>query len=383
MASGLGTVEAALRLLTIDADESVDNLNPIFGVDEAATLSFKEAVVKGQAASGLTPKQVKTVVFCATTAATIVARGPGGLGLLTADMAAAIHLYTQDTPFYEALNLKLRERARQQLKPLFPYVKLLLSALHRLPSETCTLYVLFSRPPSCRANCEGQQRFVPYPGWSNLHCALTRFLLSAGRRVHQLPGCQVGPRRQVPGGQTVCVVVCHLGHRERGGAQGLFGRFRSAVRASSSSASSSSALRSHRTACARVHGLVRHGRVRVGGWVHPHAHVSCVGCIVYTMHLCVRTSTPYAHAPRLALRAACSWFRHPCRSPYQCVGCVHACGVHWLVLQAGWCWCCCWAMLVNSLSGSLTPILLPLPPLPPLHAHPPRHARAGRCLRLK
>ena len=56
-------------------------------------------------------------------------------------MAAAVHAYTQESPFYMKLNFHLRSRAREELKPFFPYLKLFLAALHRLEPEKCTLYV--------------------------------------------------------------------------------------------------------------------------------------------------------------------------------------------------------------------------------------------------
>jgi hypothetical protein len=51
----------------------------------------------------------------------------------------AIHAYTQETPIYKTLNTHLRDRKREKLKPMFSYVKLVASGLHRIPSEACTL----------------------------------------------------------------------------------------------------------------------------------------------------------------------------------------------------------------------------------------------------
>lgn len=93
-------------------------------------------------ASGLTDGQCKLLTFAATTNAKIAAKEPGGLLGLTPDMAAAIHAYTQESKFYKKLNVLLRSRARAQLKPFFPYLKLFMLAVHRLPPEKCTLYVM-------------------------------------------------------------------------------------------------------------------------------------------------------------------------------------------------------------------------------------------------
>ena len=59
----------------------------------------------------------------------------GDLGLLTRDMAAAIYMYTIDSNFYRLLNTLLRVEDRTALKPYFPYLRLLLIALRRLPKE--------------------------------------------------------------------------------------------------------------------------------------------------------------------------------------------------------------------------------------------------------
>ena len=53
---------------------------------------------------------------------------------------SSLHLYTQESPFYSYINTLLRERERERLKPLFPYLKLLLTAIHSLPSEPKTVY---------------------------------------------------------------------------------------------------------------------------------------------------------------------------------------------------------------------------------------------------
>lgn len=60
---------------------------------------------------------------------------------LTQNESAAIMLYTMsweplDQCLYQALNTALRSVDRQQMKPWFPYLKLLLTALARLPSTT-------------------------------------------------------------------------------------------------------------------------------------------------------------------------------------------------------------------------------------------------------
>ncbi len=63
---------------------------------------------------------------------------------LTHDESAAIHLYTMqfdgDPSFYQLLNSTLRGENRDNLKPWFSYLKLFMTALHKLPSQPQTLW---------------------------------------------------------------------------------------------------------------------------------------------------------------------------------------------------------------------------------------------------
>jgi hypothetical protein len=58
---------------------------------------------------------------------------------LSQDESASIHLYTMqfgsDLSLYHALNKDLRSENRQSLKPWFSFLKLFLTALHKLPSK--------------------------------------------------------------------------------------------------------------------------------------------------------------------------------------------------------------------------------------------------------
>ena len=64
----------------------------------------------------------------------------GDLGELTQDMAAAIYVYTCESPFYKQLNTLLRDEDRTALQPFFPYLRLLLTALRRLPKIERNVY---------------------------------------------------------------------------------------------------------------------------------------------------------------------------------------------------------------------------------------------------
>lgn len=106
-----------------------------------------------KAVSGLTDNQMRLLAYAAATGVDITAKNIGGLLGLTPDMAAAIHAYTQESKFYKKLNVLLRSRARAELKPFFPYLKLFMSAMHRLPPEKCTLYVMPWHARSCARFC--------------------------------------------------------------------------------------------------------------------------------------------------------------------------------------------------------------------------------------
>ena len=64
---------------------------------------------------------------------------------LTPDESASIHLYTMergdaDHNIYSLLNRKLRSAKRNELRPWFSYLKLLLTALYKLPSLRTTIW---------------------------------------------------------------------------------------------------------------------------------------------------------------------------------------------------------------------------------------------------
>ena len=87
----------------------------------------------------MTTSQVEGIIFAATNA-TKFRETTGKLGPLTRDMAAAIYIYTIESPFYMHLNAMLRKNDRTHLKPFFPYLRLLLTGLRRLPKEERVVY---------------------------------------------------------------------------------------------------------------------------------------------------------------------------------------------------------------------------------------------------
>ena len=59
---------------------------------------------------------------------------------LTLDEACAVRFYTMETPFYGAFNSALRTRDRNESKCFFPFLQLLLLAMHKLPKSKGTLF---------------------------------------------------------------------------------------------------------------------------------------------------------------------------------------------------------------------------------------------------
>ena len=129
----------AIRLCDVDVD---DNENPILGLKKEPIVSFEEAVWHWQRLNRdvLDEDGVALAVDCAISAAR-KRKAMNPADPLTLDQIAAIHLYTQQSPIYSVLNAQLRNRDRNALKPVFPYLKLFLTALYSLPPvSSVTVY---------------------------------------------------------------------------------------------------------------------------------------------------------------------------------------------------------------------------------------------------
>ncbi|RKN65793.1 uracil-DNA glycosylase [Streptomyces klenkii] len=63
-----------------------------------------------------------------------------GNGKLDADAIAALHLYTCESAFYREINAVLRSPDRARVVPYLPYLRLLFSAVSRLPARTEPLW---------------------------------------------------------------------------------------------------------------------------------------------------------------------------------------------------------------------------------------------------
>jgi len=104
--------------------------NPINGLASVKEGTLEEAIEIARTGDAEMNKfDFKKETFLAR----LFAKRKGQDPLLTADDIAVIHLYTQDSPFYQILNARLRAEDRAKLRPFFSILKLLLKALYKLP----------------------------------------------------------------------------------------------------------------------------------------------------------------------------------------------------------------------------------------------------------
>jgi hypothetical protein len=123
--------------LLMDLDDLPNT--PIKGLKDVVLMTIEECFACAQQQSAeIAAMDLEGNIFCALMAADHIISA--GDALLTRDEAAAIHLYTQESPLYKTLNAYLRDRDRRKLKPLMPFLKLLLTALHKLPPLKTNVY---------------------------------------------------------------------------------------------------------------------------------------------------------------------------------------------------------------------------------------------------
>jgi len=101
---------------------------PIYGCMDKPLMSLKKACrrLKGIVS------HIDKIAGCAMIAAAHKCKGKDKNGL-SVDERGAIKMYTQESPFYHALNKTLRLKDRTKIVPFFAYLKLLLTALAKLP----------------------------------------------------------------------------------------------------------------------------------------------------------------------------------------------------------------------------------------------------------
>jgi len=117
------------------SNESLKALNPIEGIQDQELVSLPEA-----AKSFRSIIQVDVNIQVALDRAEqILDEGTDQYGL-TLDEIACIHLYTQQSKFYKTLNAHLRAEDRSKIFAFFPYLRLMSSAMNKLPKVTEPLW---------------------------------------------------------------------------------------------------------------------------------------------------------------------------------------------------------------------------------------------------
>ncbi|GAA3076745.1 ADP-ribosyltransferase domain-containing protein [Streptosporangium carneum] len=109
-------------------DEGLE-LPAITGVFDTPLMDFREAVAPvAKLLSGLDRHTTRSYRFGEQQA-------DGAAGELSADEIAALYLYTCESAFYRQINATLRDPDRTRIVPYLPYLRLLFSAVSRLPAR--------------------------------------------------------------------------------------------------------------------------------------------------------------------------------------------------------------------------------------------------------
>ena len=116
-------------LLTYIPNNTTDNHSRIFGYQGISITTLEEAV-----------KDLAVYVPAIKVYAIQAKKDCTKNTELTDDKSAAIYLYTMQTSFHSKLNDVLRTEDREKIKPWFAYLKLFITALHKLPSLAITVY---------------------------------------------------------------------------------------------------------------------------------------------------------------------------------------------------------------------------------------------------
>ena len=114
---------------TADAIPAIEGVMATPRVDFAAALREAERAVKG----------LKEAMEAARAYAKRSVAAKKSLGL-DEDEAAAVHVYTMASVFYRQLNAALRDRDRARAKPFYPFLRLFLEAVGRLPASADPLW---------------------------------------------------------------------------------------------------------------------------------------------------------------------------------------------------------------------------------------------------
>lgn len=126
-----------LERLASVKDEGLD-LSPITGVFDTPLMDFREAIAPvTKVLSGLDWHVEQSYKFGMVKAES---EADGKAVGLSADEIAALYLYTCESAFYRQINATLRNPDRSRIVPYLPYLRLLFSAISRLPTRAEPLW---------------------------------------------------------------------------------------------------------------------------------------------------------------------------------------------------------------------------------------------------
>lgn len=126
------------RVMSAD-DEDLDLRSPIEGLEKQPLVTFAEACAIPTLVAAI-PELPKYAFLAAKAGKQKFAKLGSALGL-TADEFAMVYLYSMECGFYKHLNTELRDRNRAVLvASYFPALRLLLSAVNKLPKVKTTVY---------------------------------------------------------------------------------------------------------------------------------------------------------------------------------------------------------------------------------------------------
>lgn len=133
IASTMELHQLYLERLASVKDEGLE-LPAITGVFDTALMDFREAVAPvAKLLSGLDWHVQRSHQFGEKQVV-------GAAGGLSADEVAALYLYTCESAFYRQINATLRNPDRTRIVPYLPYLRLLFSAVSRLPARKESLW---------------------------------------------------------------------------------------------------------------------------------------------------------------------------------------------------------------------------------------------------
>ena len=133
-------MESSFAQRLCETVELATNYSPIQGLELVALVGLREAISMAQDGDRMLAEIDLYHGVCAALKYAKHKRQNNENEILSLQEIAAIHLYTQESPFYAILNTRMRDEKRELLRPFLAYIKLLLSGLNRLQPVSALVY---------------------------------------------------------------------------------------------------------------------------------------------------------------------------------------------------------------------------------------------------